>query len=259
MDRARHAERDPLMDVANTPSGTGTVLIVEDEPKLAALLQDYLQAAGFGTEIVADGRLVLEAIRQRPPALVLLDLMLPGRDGVSLCRELRTFSRVPVIMVTARVEEVERLIGLEAGADDYVCKPYRPREVVARVQAQLRRQAWGQATQAANPAATPAAESGPGGLFIDEEALRARWRGAALDVTPAEFRLLRHLARAAGRVFSRDQLLDVLHEDGRAVTDRAVDSHIRNLRRKLEAASPGSDPIRSVYGVGYAWEGWTSG
>ncbi|WP_374585112.1 response regulator [Ideonella dechloratans] len=244
------------MDVANTPSGTDTVLIVEDEPKLAALLQDYLRAAGFNTEIVADGRLVLDAIRQRPPALVLLDLMLPGRDGVSLCRELRTFSRVPVIMVTARVEEVERLIGLEAGADDYVCKPYRPREVVARVQAQLRRQAWGQAT---SQTATPTAETGSGGLFIDEDALRARWQGVALDVTPAEFRLLRHLARAAGRVFSRDQLLDVLHEDGRAVTDRAVDSHIRNLRRKLEAASPGSDPIRSVYGVGYAWEDWTSG
>lgn len=246
------------MDAANTPSGTGTVLIVEDEPKLAALLQDYLQAAGFCTEIVADGRLVLDAIRQRPPALVLLDLMLPGRDGLSLCRELRGFSRVPVIMVTARVEEVERLIGLEAGADDYVCKPYRPREVVARVQAQLRRQAWDQAAQATQ-AATPAAETGSGGLFIDEEALRARWQGVALDVTPAEFRLLRHLAGAAGRVFSRDQLLDVLHEDGRAVTDRAVDSHIRNLRRKLEAAGPGSDPIRSVYGVGYAWEGWTSG
>ena len=241
------------MDAAIPSSGPGTVLIVEDEPKLAALLQDYLQAAGFGTEIAADGRLVLDAIRQRPPALVLLDLMLPGRDGLSLCRELRSFSRVPVIMVTARVEEVERLIGLEAGADDYVCKPYRPREVVARVQAQLRRQAWDQAR------AAPAPECASAALQIDDEALRAHWQGAALDLTPAEFRLLRHLARAAGRVFSRDQLLDVLHEDGRAVTDRAVDSHIRNLRRKLEAAGPGSDPIRSVYGVGYAWEGWAPG
>lgn len=237
-----------------TSSGLGTVLIVEDEPKLAALLQDYLQAAGFGTEIVSDGRQVLDAIRQRPPVLVLLDLMLPGRDGVSLCRELRTFSRVPVIMVTARVEEVERLIGLEAGADDYVCKPYRPREVVARVQAQLRRQAWHQAP-VGGPAAAPAA----GGLFIEDEALRARWQGEALDLTPAEFRLLRHLARTPGRVFSRDQLLNVLHEDGRAVTDRAVDSHVRNLRRKLEAARPDSDPIRSVYGVGYAWEGAAGG
>ncbi|WP_022982706.1 response regulator [Ideonella sp. B508-1] len=240
-----------------TSSGPGTVLIVEDEPKLAALLQDYLQAAGFGTEIVGDGRGVLDAIRQRPPALVLLDLMLPGRDGVSLCRELRSFSRVPVIMVTARVEEVERLIGLEAGADDYVCKPYRPREVVARVQAQLRRQAWLQA--ATHPANGPAAEPAAPELFIDEAALRARWQGEALDLTPAEFRLLRHLARTPGRVFSRDQLLDVLHEDGRAVTDRAVDSHVRNLRRKLEAARPDSDPIRSVYGVGYAWEGGAGG
>lgn len=243
-----------------TSSGPGTVLIVEDEPKLAALLQDYLQAAGFGTEIVADGRRVLDAIRERPPALVLLDLMLPGRDGVSLCRELRSFSRVPVIMVTARVEEVERLIGLEAGADDYVCKPYRPREVVARVQAQLRRQAWHQMpVSPVSPASGPAVEPAAEGLFIDEEALRARWQGQTLDLTPAEFRLLRHLARTPGRVFSRDQLLDVLHEDGRAVTDRAVDSHVRNLRRKLEAARPDSDPIRSVYGVGYAWEGWEDG
>ena len=206
---------------------------------------------------MADGGLVLDAIRQRPPALVLLDLMLPGRDGVSLCRELRSFSRVPVIMVTARVEEVERLIGLEAGADDYVCKPYRPREVVARVQAQLRRQAWLQAPT--HPASSPAAEPPAPELFIDEEALRARWQGVALDLTPAEFRLLRHLARTPGQVSSRDQLLDVLHEDGRAVTDRAVDSHVRNLRRKLEAARPDSDPIRSVYGVGYAWEGWEGG
>lgn len=242
------------MDLAASSSGPGTVLIVEDEPKLAALLQDYLRAAGFGTEIVADGTRVLDAIRQRPPGLVLLDLMLPGRDGVSLCRELRTFSRVPVIMVTARVEELERLIGLEAGADDYVCKPYRPREVVARVQAQLRRQAWDQARQIPS-----APEAGTADLLIDDEALRARWQGTALDLTPAEFRLLRHLARSPGRVFSRDQLLDVLHEDGRAVADRVVDSHIRNLRRKLETALPGSDAIRSVYGVGYAWEGWAAG
>jgi len=226
-----------------------TVLIVEDEPKLAALLADYLRAAGCQPVCVHDGLQALPALREHQPDVLLLDLMLPGRDGLSICRELRGFSTVPVIMLTARVEEVDRLLGLDVGADDYLCKPYSPREVVARVKAQLRRSAW-----AATPPA-PAAGAAPGGLQIDDDALRAHLAGQVLDLTPAEFRLLRTLASHPGRVFSRDQLLDQLHDDGRAVTDRAVDSHIRNLRRKLEAAADGADPIRSVYGVGYAWEG----
>lgn len=219
------------------------ILIVEDEPKLAALLVDYLRAAGLPSVVVPDGLQAVPAVHLHRPALVLLDLMLPGRDGTSICQELRSFTQVPIIMMTARVEEVDRLLGLTLGADDYLCKPYSPRELVARVQAQLRRAAW--AAAAAPPT---------GILVIDEDALRAIVAGQALELTPAEFRLLRTLSAQPGRVFSRDQLLDQLHDDGRAVTDRAVDSHIRNLRRKLQAAPGGVDPIRSVYGVGYAYE-----
>ncbi|NDZ17372.1 two-component system response regulator BaeR [Variovorax sp. WS11] len=226
------------------PAPAAHILIVEDEPKLARLLVDYLQADGFACSVVADGLEALPAVRERAPALVILDLMLPGRDGVSICRELRGFSTVPVIMVTARVDEVDRLLGLEVGADDYICKPYSPREVVARVRAQLRRVGW--------TGRVPATDKG--GLAMDDAALRATIRGRALDLTPAEFRLLRTLAAQPGRVFSRNDVLDRLHNDSRAITDRAVDSHVRNLRRKLTTATDGVDPIRSVYGVGYAFE-----
>ena len=220
------------------------ILIVEDEPKLAQLLVDYLQADGYACTVVRDGHGAIPALREREPVLVVLDLMLPGRDGLSICRELRSFSTVPVIMVTARVSEVDRLLGLDSGADDYICKPYSPREVVARVRALLRRARW---SEAATPADEPA-------LIIDDVALRATLRGQVLDLTPAEFRLLRTLAAQPGRVYSRNAVLDQLHTDGRSVTDRAVDSHVRNLRRKLAAATDGVDPIRSVYGVGYALE-----
>jgi len=218
------------------------ILIVEDEPKLAALLADYLTAASYKTQIVADGREVIPAVKAAPPDLILLDLMLPGRDGIDVCRELRTFSEIPVIMVTARVEEIDRLLGLEIGADDYICKPFSPREVVARVRAILRRAQRG----AAAPAAT--------GLTIDEAQYRAAFNGRELDLTPVEFRLLNTLAAAPGRVFSRQQLLDNLYEDHRVVTDRTVDSHIKNLRRKLDEVSPEQELIRSIYGVGYKLE-----
>ncbi len=221
---------------------TNKILIVEDEPKLAALLADYLTAASYKTQIIADGREVVPAVKAAPPDLILLDLMLPGRDGIDVCRELRTFSEIPVIMVTARVEEIDRLLGLEIGADDYICKPFSPREVVARVRAILRRAQRG----AAAPAAT--------GLTIDEAQYRAAFNGRELDLTPVEFRLLNTLAAAPGRVFSRQQLLDNLYEDHRVVTDRTVDSHIKNLRRKLDEVSPEQELIRSIYGVGYKLE-----
>lgn len=219
---------------------TDRILIVEDEPKLAALLADYLRAAGYQPAIVADGREVVPRVRAEPPALILLDLMLPGRDGLEICRELRGFSDVPIVMVTARVEEIDRLLGLELGADDYVCKPYSPREVVARVRAILRR--------------SRPPEPGAGGLRIDEAGFAASLDGQPLELTPVEFRLLKALASAPGRVFSREQLLDRAYTDHRVVTDRTVDSHIKNLRRKLEQASPGREPIRSIYGVGYKFE-----
>lgn len=216
------------------------LLVVEDERRLAAVLTDYLEAAGYDTEAIADGREVVPAVRRRLPDLVLLDLMLPGKDGLDVCRELRSFTDVPIIMVTARVEEVDRLIGLELGADDYICKPYSPREVVARVRAILRRLERSHAPVA--------------GLHIDEARYRATLNGLDLELTAVEFRLLKTLADTPGRVWSRTQLVDRLYTDGRVVTDRTVDSHVKNLRRKLAQASPDQELIRSIYGVGYSFE-----
>jgi two-component system response regulator BaeR len=215
------------------------ILIVEDEPKLAALEADYLKAAGFETHVIGDGREVVDWVRAHAPDLMLLDLMLPGRDGLEICRDVRAFSDVPIIMVTAKVEEIDRLIGLDAGADDYVCKPFSVRELVARVRAILRR---GRGPLSA------------AGLVIDEEAHRAQLDGRALDLTPVEFRLLRALAAAPGRVFPRERLLERIYEDHRVVTDRTVDAHVKNLRRKLEEVRPGEELVRSIYGVGYKLE-----
>jgi len=219
--------------------------IVEDEPKIATLLGDYLRAANFETLIINDGTHAVATLAQHAPALVLLDLMLPGRDGLDICRELRLSAatrHLPIIMITARVEEIDRLLGLELGADDYVCKPFSPREVVARVKAVLRRSQTGEAV-------TSTADAVPA-LQVDPDAHRAWLDGQELDLTPVEFRLLRTLASTPGRIFSRDQLLDHLYNDHRIVTDRTVDSHIKNLRRKLQTIRAG-DAIRSIYGVGY--------
>jgi two-component system response regulator BaeR len=219
----------------------GYILVVEDEPRLARLACDYLDASGFETATLTNGSEVVPAVRQRTPDLIVLDLMLPGTDGLAVCRELRRFSDVPIVMVTARVEEVDRLIGLESGADDYICKPYSPRELVARVKVILRRQ-----QRAVLQPST--------GLVIDDAHHRALANGHALDLTPTEFRLLKTFAAAPGRVFSRNQLLDKLHDDQRALNDRTIDSHVKNLRRKLEQAFPDEEPIRSIYGVGYRFE-----
>ena len=217
------------------------ILIVEDEPKLAALLADYLHASGYRTRILSDGLAVVPAVRRDPPDLILLDLLLPGQDGLDCCRELRAFSHVPIIMMTARVEEVDRLLGLELGADDYVCKPFHPRELVARVRAQLRRVAW-----LRQPEPEPVA-----GLQLDEERFEARLHGHQLELTPVEFRLLQTLSAQPGRVYSRAALMAQVYSDHRIVTDRTMDTHVKNLRRKLKATAPTADCIRSVYGLGY--------
>ena len=219
------------------------VLIIEDEPRLAAVLADYLGTAGYAHRWVADGSAALEAFRSEQPDLVLLDLMLPGRDGMDICRDIRRESQVPVIMVTARVEEIDRLLGLEIGADDYICKPFSPREVVARVNAVLRRYRQG-------PDAAPVGTV----LSLDAAAYRAQLAGRNLGLTPVEFRLLSVLHGAQGRVFSREQLLNRIHDDQRAVNDRAVDSHIKNLRRKLVEGGGSDDWIKSIYGVGFRFE-----
>ncbi len=218
------------------------VLIVEDEAKIAAVLRDYLVSDGCTVDIKIDGNDVVEFVRATPPDLVLLDWMLPGKDGVSICREIRVFSTVPIIIVTARVEEIDRLMGLELGADDYICKPFSPREVLARVRALLRRANWRDA-----PAEVLA-------LVLDEANYEARLAGKVLPLTPVEFRLLATLYAHPGRVYSRAQLQAQCYLDHRIVSDRTVDSHIKNLRRKFEELDPGSDPVRSIYGVGYKYE-----
>ena len=215
------------------------ILIIEDEPKLSALLSDYLLAAGFRASILDNGNVAADWIREQSPDAILLDINLPGIDGMTLCRQVRAFSEVPILMLTARVEEIDRLLGLELGADDYICKPFSPREVVARVRAVLRR------TRPIDPASTPA-------VFLDEDRFEAQVYGHALTLTPVEFRLLGKLSSQPGRVFSREQLIGALYADHRVVSDRTVDSHVKNLRRKLIEA--GIDPIAAVYGVGYRFE-----
>ena len=219
------------------------ILIVEDEPKLAQLMIDYLQASNYRTHHIADGNEVLSYVQHTPPDLMLLDLMLPGRDGLTLCREIRRFSELPIIMVTARTEEIDRLLGLEIGADDYICKPFSPREVVARVKTILRR-----------VKRSPEEAQLASHLLIDEGRFQASWREQQLELTPAEFRLLKTLSLEPGKVFSREQLLNHLYDDYRVVTDRTIDSHIKNLRRKLENLDTEQPFIRAVYGMGYRWE-----
>ena len=222
------------------PARERTVLIVEDDAKIADMLANYLHMHGFLTELCGDGRDALRRLRSSEPALVLLDLMLPGLDGLAVCSALREFSSVPVIMVTARIDEIDRLLGLDTGADDYICKPFSPRELVARVKALLRR-SEGALTRAGQPA----------GLSVNDGRQQIEWLGQPLPLTPVEFRLLRLLLSRPGHIFVRSRLLDSVHEDLRDVSDRAIDSHIKNLRRKLDQAGVADVGISSVYGVGY--------
>lgn len=217
------------------------ILVVEDELKLAEVLRAYLQAAGYEVLCIDNGAVAVAAVHDWQPDLILLDLMLPGKDGLEICREVRAQLNTPIIMVTAKTEEIDRLLGLELGADDYICKPYSPREVVARVKTVLRR-----TSQTANEPVTA--------LQIDLQNYIAALDGKRLDLTPVELRLLALLQSQPGRIFSRDQLLDGIYQDHRIVTDRAVDSHIKNLRKKLAEIRPDTEIIRSVYGVGYAFE-----
>ncbi len=244
-----------MPDVVMASGRKARVLVVEDEPKLAALMLDYLSAAGYDAHTLAHGNEVIGRVREQMPDLILLDVMLPGRDGISLCRELRglpEFGDVPVVMLTARVEEADRLEGLEAGADDYICKtPFSPREVVARVKAILRRS---QSQSERELRAQPPKTRQHAQLWVDVDAYRAYYKGELLELTPVEFRLLRILLSAPGHAFTREQLLSRLHDDPRSVNDRAVDSHVKNLRRKLAAVDALADPIRSVYGVGFKLE-----
>ena len=233
------------------------VMLVEDDARIADMLLNYLSASGFDTCHHADGLAALRHLTHaaagtepaaRMPDLLLLDLMLPGMDGMTVCCEVRRFSALPIIMVTARVDEIDRLLGLDIGADDYICKPFSPREVVARVRAHLRR-ASGQLL------AAPIASAPPSQAWsVSASHQQVFWHGKPLPLTPVEFRLLQLLASRPGQVFARARLLDQLHEDQRDVSDRAVDSHIKNIRRKLAGAGADALHITSVYGVGYRFE-----
>jgi two-component system response regulator BaeR len=181
-------------------------------------------------------------VRANAVDLVLLDLMLPGKSGLDVCKGLRTFSDAAIVMVTARVEEIDRLLGLELGADDYICKPFSPREVVARVKAVLRR---------AKRREAPADDAR---VALDEGALKARVAGRELDLTAVEFQLLKALVAQPGRIFSRDQLIDAMYRDARVVSDRTVDSHVKKLRKKIADVLPEREIVHSVYGVGYKYE-----
>jgi two-component system, OmpR family, response regulator BaeR len=216
-----------------------TILVVEDTRELAQLLYDYLVHAGFSPHCVYAGDEVVAWVRENKPDLILLDLMLPGRDGIEICRDIRSFSQVPIIMVTARVEEQDRLMGLDIGADDYICKPFSPREVVARVKAVLRR-------SGGMPAET-------GRLHLDPEKYQAHLNGRLLPLTVVEFHLLSMLASNPGRVYSRNQLIEKIYPDQRVVSDRTIDSHIKKLRKKISEVHD-RELIHSVYSAGYKYE-----
>jgi two-component system response regulator BaeR len=218
------------------------ILIVEDEPKLARILENYLHSSGFTTSWLDDGGQAVAWIRDRAPDLVLLDIMLPGSDGIEICRATRAFSEVPIIMVTARVEEVDRLLGLELGADDYICKPYSPREVVARVKTVLRRAPREVAATANEP------------LAFDPPSHRLRSEGREVQLTTVESQLFEAMYREPGRIFTRGQLIDRIYDDYRVVSERTVDSHIKKLRKKLQELVPDQEFIQSVYGAGYRYE-----
>jgi DNA-binding response OmpR family regulator len=219
-----------------------TILVVDDEPKIATLARDYLEHAGFAVLTAGDGPSALTTIRQRRPDLVVLDLGLPGLDGLDVTREIRRDSTIPIVMLTARDDELDKLLGLELGADDYLTKPFSPRELVARVRAVLRR-----ADRPPDAAETIRA----GDVVLDLPRMRAEVGGTGVDLTPTEFQLLATMAARPGRIFTRAQLLDALHGIAFETYERAIDSHIKNLRRKVEPDPRSPRYILTVYGVGY--------
>jgi DNA-binding response OmpR family regulator len=221
-----------------------TVLVVDDEPKIVDVVREYLEHAGFAVRTAGDGPAALERARALAPDLVVLDLGLPGLDGLDVARQLRRSSRVPVIILTARGDEVDRIIGLELGADDYLVKPFSPRELVARVRAVLRRVDERDAAGGDEPIVR-------GDVVVDPARRRVTVVGRPVDLTPTEFDLLAHLARQPGRVFTRAQLLTAIHGVAVESYERAVDAHVKNLRRKLEPDPRHPRYVLTAHGIGY--------
>ncbi|HJY32421.1 MAG TPA: response regulator transcription factor [Actinomycetota bacterium] len=219
-----------------------TVLVVEDEIEIARVVRDYLRNAGFEVIVVGDGGSAVASFRSAKPDLLVLDLGLPGRDGLDVAREIRRWSDTPIVMLTARGDETDRVVGLEIGADDYVVKPFSPKELVARVRAVLRR---------TRTAARGDEVVRAGDVEIDTAKMRVSVGGTLVDLTPTEFQLLATLAREPGRVFTRSQLLDAVHGVAIESYERAIDAHVKNIRRKIEP-EPGSPRyVVTVHGVGY--------
>jgi len=219
------------------------ILIVEDEPKLSRSVAEYLENSGFQTHIIDNGNLVIDWVRHNTPTLILLDLMLPNKDGISICQEIRTFSQVPIIMASAKTDEIDRLVGLEIGADDYLCKPFSLREVVARVKAVIRRHEH-------IPHETPAEIS----LKLDKSSSSVTFNENKTELTAIEFNILTKLSKQPGKIFKRNELMDSAYEDGRIVNDRTVDSHMKKIRKKLADLAPGKKFLHAIYGVGYKFE-----
>jgi two-component system, OmpR family, alkaline phosphatase synthesis response regulator PhoP len=219
-----------------------TVLVVDDDARIVQLARDYLEHAGFAVLTAADGRSALEVVRRHHPDLVVLDIGLPGLDGLDVTRDLRRDSAVPIVMLTARDDELDKLLGLELGADDYLTKPFSPRELVARVKAVLRR---------SDGPATPGDVIRAGDLVLDVPRMRAEVAGRSVELTATEFGLLATMAASPGRIFTRSQLLDAVRGVAFESYERAIDSHIKNLRRKVEPDPREPRYVLTVYGVGY--------
>jgi two-component system, OmpR family, alkaline phosphatase synthesis response regulator PhoP len=219
-----------------------TILVIDDEPRIAELARDYLEHAGFAVLTAGDGASALQAARVREPDLIVLDLGLPGLDGLEVMRSIRASGATPIVVLTARDTELDKLLGLELGADDYVTKPFSPRELVARVRAVLRR---------TERSVEPRQRLEVGDLAVDVPRLRTTVAGRPIDLTATEFEILATMAREPGRVFTRSQLLDAVHGVAFESYERAIDAHVKNIRRKLEPDPARPRYVQTVYGVGY--------
>ena len=218
-----------------------TVLIVEDEPDLASLLQQFIENAGMNTHIIDNGLEPVDWIKQHTPDIVILDLMLPGKEGIQICQEVRAFSDIPIIITTAKVDELDRLIGFETGANDYICKPYSAKEVIARINSLIKIYNRDSHVEAL--------------LVLDNNRCSIRLHDQEIELSNIEFNLLSLLYHHPGRIYNRESIITLIYQDYRIVSDRTVDSHIKNLRKKLSTLSNGTEYIRSIYGIGYKYDG----
>jgi len=237
------------------------VLVIEDEPKIAALLVDYLTESGYNSQTCDNGLEAIEVFERYKPDCVLLDVMLPGKDGLTICREIRANSMVPIIMITARIDDIDRLLGLELGADDYLCKPFNPREVMVRIKNILNRIDHQNQQASIHRSVNPYGQN-QGNIHLEYRTLKldsakfsCSCEGQSINLTAVEFRMLSAMVTRPGCIFSRNQLMDVAYSDERIVGDRTIDTHIKNIRKKFAEAVPGTaDLIHSIYGVGYKLE-----